>query len=120
MHESGLIDPAIAIGNPPSDIKITGLECLLPIFPDTRSEWAGVSIHSEETWDILLIQRDVAPGQFFTIHTAAHRLRCFFATSEGAYMPQDDLLGSYPQYRVTFTRSDLHPIINKVISFCTT
>lgn len=119
LYESGLVEPAIAIGNPPNNIDIQGLECLLPLFPDTSTYWTTTSVHSEETWDILLVQRPPPEGQFFTLPAAVDRLRRFFVSSEGVYTPQDDVFGSYPQYRLTFKRSDLRPIINKVVQFCT-
>lgn len=118
IYESGLVDHALAIGNPPNGIEIDGLECLLPLFPDTKNEWTTAFVHSEETWDITLVQREIPEGQSPTLCAAVDRLRRFFAISEGRYFPQDDVLGSYPQYSFTFRRSDLHPIINKVAQIC--
>lgn len=112
-YESGLVEPALAVGNPPNDIEIEGLECQLPLFPDTRTEWTTVAVHSEETWDIILIQRNGTDDPSPMLPAAVDRLRRFFVVSEGVYTPQDDILGSYPQYRLTFQISDLHPIINK-------
>lgn len=111
-YESGFTESAIAVGNPPNDIEIEGLECLLPLFPDTKNEWTTVAVHSEETWDLVLVQRNGTESASPTLPAAVDRLRRFFAVSEGVYIPQDDVLGSYPQYRLSFTISDLHPIIN--------
>lgn len=116
-YESGLVEPAIAIGNPPNDVDVEGLECQLPLFPDTRNEWTTVAVHSQEMWDIILVQRNGREDEDGnslppTLPAAVDRLRRFFVVSEGVYTPQDDILGSYPQYRLTFQISDLHPIIN--------
>lgn len=117
-EDSGLVEPSISIGNPPDDIKVVGLEVILPLFPDTVNEWTTENVHTVETWHIDLYQRTPIEGQSMTLPAAVHRLRCYFKSSSGSNIPQAQILGNYPGYHFSFVREDGYPVINKLTTIC--
>lgn len=115
-YESGESGPAIAVGTPSDDIQVIGLECNIPLVADATTEWAGVSVLSQESWDVSLIQRETAITaegypESPKLPAAVDRLKRFLVSSEGVYLPADDLLETYPQYRITFPNWALKNVI---------
>ena len=110
QYPSGYEMSAIAVGNTPNSVTVQGLEVFIPLVGDTvRSTWTGAYKHLEQEWNIILIQRDTEGSP--TLPFGVDRLQRYFWRSRGVYTPQDDILGSYPQYRFTFDYLDLYPTI---------
>lgn len=97
-------EPAIIIGNRNNQYKVTGLEVVLPWFPDVpKSLWSAGDIYREEHWNLYLILHS---GN--KLSEAVDILYRICPQSRGVYLPQNDIVGSLPQYRFTLIHKDLY------------
>ncbi len=96
-------EPAIAIGNRNNEYKVSGVEVILPWFPDANSTWSAGDIYREERWNIYLILH--SGNKLFE---AVDRLYRICPMSKGVYLPQNDIVESLPQYRFTLVHKDLY------------
>lgn len=104
---NGTTQPAINVGNPPDTYKVTGLEVILPLVPDSKSQFLGEYIHRDEKWSISLIQH---PGSN-TIIAAADRLTRFLPACTVTHVPAYSEVGSFAQCRVSFRYQDLYAAV---------
>lgn len=91
--------PAICVGKTPANLKVFGLEVIVPVLPRSPviSSYQSTETSDSQIWDISLTQRIPKAGEPRTLITAVQRLKRIFADF-GAYVipiPQTDLLGNY-------------------------
>ena len=104
--------PSIAIGNPPNDIYVCGLEVIIPLFPRAYGYHVKDQDYREEWWDIILIQREFdAKGMVLPL--AVERLERFFQCYQGQYIPQNSPLGTYESYRISAKMYSLRPLLTE-------
>lgn len=101
--------PAVSIGNPPNDISVEGLEVIVPMFHDFRSQQVGGLTHQEQWWDICLIERVGGQGKIFQ---AVPKLMDLFYCARGYYHRQMDAVGEYEKYRIEFKIESLTDRVN--------
>lgn len=102
--DNGYTMSAIAIGNPPNKYTASGVELIIPLFPDIpQSQWLAGDVHRRELWDLILILHD---GNRLT--ECVDRLTRFFITGHGVFLPASSAYGTKAQYRFTFTHQDLY------------
>lgn len=93
---------AVSVGNPPDNVTAEGIEVIVPLFPDVEGKWNDTYVHRKDTWDLLVVQRSG-----YNLPEAVSRLMASrFIHPRGVYVPQNDTVGSYPMYRLTFTYFD--------------
>lgn len=104
-YSNGHKSQAIAVGNVPNDVKVMGLEVIIPNFPDVpKSNQCGDTyIHREERWQIELILHGSDRALFYT---AIDRLLRCLPRAEGRDIPQNSPLNTLPRYLITFRHSD--------------
>lgn len=105
-YPNGFTRRAIAIGNPPSDIRVQGLEVILPMFPDTKNMGYSNTIVRCAEWEITLVMRDGCTPQDFI--EATEQLSRTFVKSYGSFVPESSIVSSYAQYIFRFDHVDLH------------
>ena len=107
-YQNGYTMPAISIGNPDNVIKVSGLECIINLYPTILSYvWMNDSSIVKQQWTITLIQRDgvnLIPG--------VEKLMAYFWKGDGKYIPQDLKTETYEQYRFNFIYEALKRNIN--------
>jgi hypothetical protein len=88
----------------------------LPLFPSFgQTEWTGYDVHRQDSWDVMLTQRDVPDDEQPKLAIAVDRLTRFLYLSTGVPIPADGELDNYPGYRLTFQFPNFHPVVNQVI-----
>ncbi|MGK7892349.1 MAG: hypothetical protein AB4372_01530 [Xenococcus sp. (in: cyanobacteria)] len=98
LSNNAVVD-AIAVGNPPNDIKVTGIEVILPNYPNVPSSYqGGTAIHSVEHWEVVLINHNDTKANFFL---AIRGMFDYFPRKRGYDVPQSSITESLPQYNFT-------------------
>jgi len=105
-YTNGFTRPAIAVGESPPGVTVSGLEVILPIMPDSSGQWLSNEIYRKDTWDIVLVQREGCSAD--TFQKACDRLTRFFYNSHTTYIPQNKTVGSYNQLVLTYRHQDLY------------
>jgi len=99
-YKNGYTSLASCIGAPEEGIKVTGVELIIPLFPDTKDEWTGCGeVSREEKWTLILVQHS---GN--KLRDAADVLSRTFSSGIVVYTPASSTTKSYPMIRVTFKR----------------
>lgn len=109
-YNNGYSTAAFAVGNPPNDITVTGIEIIIPNFPHiTSSSQHGDSwLHRCEKWDIYIINHSQDKAKWFT---AIDRLMRYFPRCFGRDIPQSNPTKDLPMYVLTIKHSDGYSII---------
>jgi hypothetical protein len=108
-YPNGYTRPAISVGNPQNNLKVSGLEIVLPMLPENeKSIWLSNTIYYEDCWDIRLLQRDGCDNETFL--EACNRLRRYFPRSHSNYIPQDTNIGNYPMFVISYRHEDINPV----------
>lgn len=103
-YPNGYTSKAICIGNPPNKYTATGVELIIPLFPDCpETQWLAGDVYRREIWDLVLVLHD---GNKLT--ECVDRLTRFFTTGHGVFMPASSALNTKAQYRYTFVHHDLY------------
>lgn len=102
-YSSGYEDKAICIGDVSEDVDAIGLEVVVPLIPDRKSNWLGSVVRVIDRYDILLIEHNQADPK---IHSAASKISRAFLKSYGVYLAPNTALQSLPQYRITLEFSE--------------
>ena len=104
-YSNGFSTEAIAVGNIPNDIKVTGIEVIIPNFPQVPQslQTGDVFVHREEKWVIEIVNHGEDKGSFYT---AIDRLLRFFPRAKGTDIPQNSILNSLPRFQLTLVHSD--------------
>ncbi|MGV2830601.1 hypothetical protein [Myxosarcina sp. GI1(2024)] len=99
-YPNGHTDRAIAIGNPPNNLKVSGVEVIIPNFPTTENNYlyGDTYFHRCEKWKVAIVNHGNDKGNWFT---AIDRLHRFFHRSYGNDVPQSDPLKTLPMYVLT-------------------
>ena len=104
-YSNGYSRSAIAVGNPPNELKVEGLEVILPLMPEGTGVWLSDSILSKDNWTIYLIQREGCTAQDFV--TACTRMKRFFYNANFNFIPQSETIGTYNQFVISYSHTDL-------------
>lgn len=103
-YSNGYTSKAICIGNPPNQATVTGVELVIPLFPDVpESQWLAGDVYRRELWDLVLVLHD---GNKLT--ECVDRLTRFFITGRGVFLPASSAYSTKAQYTFTFTHHDLY------------
>ena len=99
-YKNGYQTQAISVGNPENDLKVDGLEIIIPNFPKIiKSNQSGRFSHREELWDICIIKRsEQDKGKFYQ---AVDSLLGYFPRCYGNEILQSDIMKTYHQYCLT-------------------
>jgi hypothetical protein len=110
-YSNGFTTPAIAVGQVPNEIEVTGIEIIIPNFPTIpESLQAGDTfIHRQERWVIEIVNHGSDKANFYTV---IDRLMRYFPRSRGVNVPQSNPLNSLPRYQLTIIYSDGYRLIN--------
>lgn len=101
-YPNGFTDAAIAIGNPPTEIKAEGLEVIINPFEVKESLFTDPLVHTEEIIRISLIQRDVKKTNI--LFQARHRFkRLGLWKYRDFYVPPSDIVQNFPAYNIVFS-----------------
>lgn len=96
---------AIAVGNPPNEVKVSGLEVIIPMMPKGTADWLSDSLYIRDTYEIYLVKREgCTPSDFVE---ACSRMRRFFYNADFQYIPQNETIGSFEQYVIKYKHEDL-------------
>lgn len=103
-YVNGYQGVAIAIGNPPNDITVSGVEVIIPNFPTiSKSHQYGYTHHRCERWKLVVINHGQSKDNWFT---AIDRILRYFPNCSGVDIPQSDPLKSLPMYVITVSHGD--------------
>ena len=92
------LDPAVAIGNPPNDIIVKGLEIHIGSSPRVVDQYqAGKETFTKVCWEIKLLQRE-EDSKGYVLPLAVERLRAYFHEAHGVYLKADNVLADYDQF----------------------
>jgi hypothetical protein len=106
QYPNGFTGPAISIDGAGTQVKVAGIEVILPRFPDLDNvSFVGSGMHREKCWTLFIIQRS---GN--KLEEAVDRLTRFIPIGRGYYSPKNDVIGSFPQYRYKFKTFDLSTV----------
>ncbi|MGL6342701.1 MAG: hypothetical protein ACRC80_26625 [Waterburya sp.] len=110
-YKNGVTEKAIAVGNIPNDVKVTGIEVILPIFPNysKSNQYGDTYHHREEKWEVHLILHSQDKGLFYS---TIDKLLRYFSRSYGVFLPPNSITRSLPQYTLTIIHSDAYRKIN--------
>jgi hypothetical protein len=101
---SGYTEPAVAIGDRPEGVTVSGVELIIPYFPDVpESQRVCGSVYRREFWTLSLLLHGGS-----ALQECADRLSRYFVSGTGVYIPTDSRYGNLPRYRFTFTHRDLY------------
>lgn len=96
--DNGAVADAISVGNPPNNIEVTGVEIIIPIYPHTPKSCEGSGYqHSEELWDIYLVDHGNKDNFFLAIRG----LMDYFPRKISRNIPQDSITESLPAHLIT-------------------
>jgi hypothetical protein len=93
--ETGTVTPAIAVGNPPNNITVNGLEFILPLLPRVISSVrAGFTMRTEEEYSILIYQHSLGADSYEALFLAVEELLAVFFNATGYDIPQSTIPNS--------------------------
>lgn len=111
----GSVLPAVADHMVPDDWLVNGVEVIIPVYPESRSEWRRARKAIYQNWALEVVQHEVTEGNALTLQQCVDRLeRCFVQSQVIPILPNDKL-GILPQVRFSFPAWDTKPIINRVV-----
>jgi hypothetical protein len=110
IYNNGFTCPAIAVGQIPNEIKVVGIEVIIPNFPRIpQSFQAGdIFMHREERWTIEVVNHGKDKAAWYT---TIDRLLRYFPRTNGIDIPQANPLTSLPRYQLTIVHSDGYKIV---------
>lgn len=104
-YPSGYTSPAVSVGEPPSDLKVQGLESVIylpQVIEPTQQLGGNAGMFSKILWTIMLVARpesDTEPPSTGNLYEAHQILQRHFQQFTSVHTPRNSILKTFEQYR---------------------
>ena len=116
IYPSGYTCPSVSVDNPENNIKIQGVEAIIPLSASAyESRWlSGKKVFRKEKWQIILVDHPYGDNYESKLISANDRLSRFLPNSTSIYVPANSIYKSLPQCVIKFCYEDVQSAINQV------